>query len=308
MATTHYQLVSSNKRRSFIIMALFILFTAGASYLMALAFDYELSIVAVALIISGITAFASYWWSDKIILSISKAKPATREEFFDFYTTVENIAIGQRMPMPKLYVIEDSAINAFATGRNPENAVVCATTGLLNRLDRPEIEGVVAHEMSHIQNYDILLMSIVTVLVGLIALLSDWFLRMSFFGNKKRSNDNKNGGQVQTVLIIAGLLLTLLSPLIAKLIKLALSRRRELLADSSAVAMTRNPEGLARALEKISLDDHPLETANKATAHLFIANPLKNQRGTIKWFSNLFNTHPPIQERVTNLRSMVGQV
>jgi heat shock protein HtpX len=308
MATTHYQLVSSNKRRSFIIMALFILFTAGASYLMALAFGYELNIVAVALIFSGITTFIGYWWSDKIILGISRAKPATREEFFDFYTTVENIALGQGMPMPKLYVIEDSAINAFATGRNPENGVVCATTGLLSRLNRSEIEGVMAHEMSHIQNYDILLMSVVTVLVGLVALLSDWFLRMSFFGGRRRRSNDKGGGQIQFILIIVGLLLALLSPLIAQLIKLALSRRREHLADSSAVAMTRNPEGLARALEKISLDKEPLEAANKATAHLYIANPLKNHHDAIGWFAGLFSTHPPIKERVANLRGMTGQV
>lgn len=304
MAVTHYQLVNSNKQRSFIIMALFILFVAGASYLMTIAFGYELNIVALALIFSGITTFVSYWWSDKIILGISGAKPATREEFFDFYTLVENIALGQRMPMPKLYVIQDSAINAFATGRNPDNAVVCATTGLLGRLNRSEIEGVVAHEMSHVQNYDILLMSVVAVLVGLVALLSDWFLRMSFLGGRRRSNDDRQAGQLQVFLIIIGLLLALLSPLISQLIKLALSRRRELLADSSAVAMTRNPEGLARALEKISLDKQPLETASKATAHLFIANPLKNRHDTVGWFAGLFNTHPPIEGRIANLRRM----
>lgn len=274
---------------------------------MTIAFGFELNIVAIALILSGITTFISYWWSDKIILAISNAKPATREEYFDFYTAVENISMGQRMPMPKLYVIQDSAINAFATGRNPENGVVCATTGLLSRLNRSEIEGVVAHEMAHIQNYDILLMSVVTVLVGLVALLSDWFLRMSFLGGRRSSKNDKGGGQIQMILIVVGLLLAVLSPLIANLIKLALSRRREHLADSSAVAMTRNPEGLARALEKISVDKQPLEAANKATAHLWIANPLKNHHDAIGWFAGLFNTHPPIQERVAKLRGMTGQ-
>ncbi len=302
MAVSHYQRISSNKRRSTLIVALFIIFIAAASYIMTLAFGYSLNIVAYALIFSGITTFVSYWWSDKIILSISNAVPANRKNHFDFYTTVENIAIGQRMPMPKLYVIHDTAINAFATGRNPQNAVVCATTGLLNRLNRSEIEGVMAHEMSHVQNYDILLMSVVTILVGLVALLSDWFLRMSFFGRSRNSRDNKS--QLQAILTIVGLLLALLSPLIAQLIKLAISRRREFLADSSAVAMTRNPEGLARALAAISSDQQPLEAANKATAHLYIANPLKNHRGSLGWFASLFQTHPPIKERIKHLREL----
>ena len=304
MANTHYQLVSSNKQRSVIIMILFVLFVSLASYIMALAFELELSIVGIALIISGVGAFISYWWSDKIILSISKAEPASREKYFDFYTTVENIALGQRMPMPKIYVIHDEAINAFATGRDPKNSVICVTTGLLSRLNRAEIEGVVAHEMSHIQNYDILLMSVITILVGLVALLSDWFLRMSFFGNRKRSSNSKDSGQFQLIMLVAGFVLALLSPLIAQLIKLALSRRREFLADANAIAMTKNPEGLARALEKISQDTQPLEVANKATAHLYITNPLKNSNGAIGLFANLFQTHPPIDQRISNLRSL----
>jgi heat shock protein HtpX len=301
---THYQLVASNKRRSTLIMIAFVLFIVGAAYLMTLAFGYSYDFVALALIISGVTAFASYWWSDKIILSISNAKPATRASFFDYYTTVENIALSQRLPMPKLYVIEDRAMNAFATGRDPEHAVVCATTGLLNRLNRAEIEGVMAHEMSHIQNYDMRLMSVVAILVGLIALLSDWMLRMTVFGHSRNSRDRETPGQFQILLAAAGFLLALLSPLVAQLIKLALSRRREYLADASAAAISKNPAGLISALQKLNQDKEPLEAANKATAHLYITNPLKNHHNAIGMFANLFQTHPPIEDRIARLQQL----
>jgi heat shock protein HtpX len=192
-------------------------------------------------------------------------------------------------------------MNAFATGRDPDHAVVCATTGILSRLDRTELEGVIAHELSHVKNYDIRLMSIVTVLVGLIALLADWFLRMSSWGRRRRDDDN-GGGQAQAAFFIAGIGLAILSPIIAQLIQLAISRRREFLADASGAAITKYPEGLAKALEKISKDTEPLEAANKATAHLYIANPLKNRSDAIGWFAGLFNTHPPIEERIRALR------
>jgi len=302
---THYQLVASNKRRSTMIVLFFIAFIVGAAYLMTYAFGYDLSVVGITFIFSGIISFTSYWWSDKIILAISNARPATREEFFDYYTTIENLVLSQRLPTPKLYVIDDSAMNAFATGRDPDHAVICVTTGLLSRLNRAEIEGVVAHELAHVKNFDIRLMSIVTVLVGLISLLADWLLRMSRFGgNKKRSNNNRGSGQLQAILVVTGLLLALLSPIIAQLIQLAISRRREFLADASGIGMTKNPEGLARALEKISTDREPLEAANKATAHLYIANPLKNRHGAIGMFAGLFNTHPPVEERIQNLRTL----
>ena len=302
---THYQLVASNKRRSTMIVLFFIAFIVGAAYLMTYAFGYDLSVVGITFIFSGIISFTSYWWSDKIILAISNARPATREEFFDYYTTIENLVLSQRLPTPKLYVIDDSAMNAFATGRDPDHAVICVTTGLLSRLNRAEIEGVVAHELAHVKNFDIRLMSIVAVLVGLISLLADWLLRMSRFGgNKKRSNNNRGSGQLQAILVVTGLLLALLSPIIAQLIQLAISRRREFLADASGIGMTKNPEGLARALEKISTDREPLEAANKATAHLYIANPLKNRHGAIGMFAGLFNTHPPVEERIQNLRTL----
>ncbi len=301
---THYQLVASNKRRSTIIVAAFIIFIVGAALLMSYAFGFGYEIVAFALIISGIMSFVSYWWSHKIILTISNARPAKREEFFDFYTTVENLSLSQRMPMPDLYVIQDSAMNAFATGRDPQHAVICSTTGLLNRLNRSEIEGVMAHELAHVQNYDIRLMSIVSVLVGLIALISDGLLRMTFLGGRRRGRDRDTGGQLQLIVVVLGLLLAVLSPIIANLIKLALSRRREFLSDATAAAMTKNPEGLARALEKLGQDKEPLEAANKATAHLYIANPLKNHHDAIGMFAKMFNTHPPIEERVARLRGI----
>jgi len=299
---THYQLVAQNKQRSFFIIFIFIAFIVGASYLMAKGFGYSLDIVAWALIFSGATSFFSYFFSDKIILGISGAKEANRKEFFDFYTVTENICLGQKIPVPKLYVIEDSAMNAFATGRNPEHAVVCATTGLLNRLNRNEIEAVIAHELSHIKNYDILLMSVVSVLVGLIALLADWMMRMSFWGgNRKR--DNENNGQLGAIIAIVAVILAILSPIIAQLIQLAISRRREFLADASGASMTKNPQGLIKALSKISQDTEPLEAANNATAHLYISNPLKNARGTHA-FAKLFNTHPPVEERIKALQEM----
>lgn len=302
---THYSLVQQNKRRSVVIIAAFIAFISGAAYIMARSFGYGLDFVGMALIFSGVMSFASYWWSDKIILTMSGAKPASRSKHFDFFTVTENIVTGQRMPMPKLFVIEDSAMNAFATGRDPKHGVVVATTGLLNRLSRSEVEGVVAHELSHIRNYDIRLMSIVTILVGFIALLADWMLRMSYFG--RRDRDNKGGGQLQAILIFTGLALALLSPIIANLIKLAISRRREFLADASGVGMTRNPEGLVSALEKISTDREPLEAANKATAHLYIANPLKNVHSAVGMFAGLFQTHPPVEERIRALRALTRE-
>lgn len=302
---THYDLVAKNKRNSLIVVTLFTLFIMGATYVMSQAFGYGLDMVGFALIFAGITSFGSYWFSDKIILTISGAREASRKEFFDFYTITENLCIGNRMKMPKLYVIDDTAMNAFATGRDPDHAVVCATTGILDRLNRSELEGVIAHELSHVINYDIRLMSVVTVLVGMIALLADWMLRMTSWGGRRRDND-REGGQLQLIFFVVGLILALLSPLIAQLIQLAISRNREFLADSSGVSMTKNPEGLAKALEKISQDTEPLEAANKATAHLYIENPLKNVHGGVGMFANLFATHPPVQERIKALRQWNG--
>lgn len=304
---THYQLVSSNIWKSWLVVVGFVLFIATAATVMIYSFGYGPDVLTVALVGSVALSFGSYWWSDKIILSVSNARPATREEFFDFYTVAENLAASQQMPVPKLYVIDDTALNAFATGRDPQHAAIVATTGIISRLSRHELEGVVAHELAHVKNYDIRLMSIVTVLVGMIALVADWVLRMSAFGRGSR-DDDRGPEQLRAILFVVGLILALLSPLVAQLIQLAISRRREFLADATGIAMTKNPEGLARALEKISGDREPLEAANKATAHLYIANPLKNRHDTIGWFAGLFATHPPINERIAALRGIARNV
>lgn len=297
-----YEQVDSNKFKSTLVMVGFIAFISVAAYLISLAFNTDPTFAIMAFLFSALGSLFGYYYSDKVILSLSNAIPATREEYFNFYTVTENLCLSSQIPMPKLYIINDSAMNAFATGRDPEHAVICATTGILSRLNRTELEGVIAHELSHIKNYDIRLMSIVTVLVGTLTLLADWLIRISWFGGNRRSNRDDNGGQFQAILVLAGFLLALLGPLIANLIKLAISRRREFLADASGVALTKYPEGLASALEKLSHDVEPLEAANKATAHLYITNPLTNRHDTIGWFAGLFNTHPPIEARIAALR------
>ena len=300
---THYQLVAQNKRKSWLVIVGFTVFVGVAAWLMTYSFGYDLSLVGVALLFSGVISFGSYWFSDTVVLAVSKARPATRDEFFDFYTVAENLSMSLQIPVPKLYVIDDTAMNAFATGRDPKHSAIVATTGLLSRLNRSEIEGVIAHELSHVTNYDILLMSIVSILVGFIALLADWMIRISFLGGGKR-RDSRDSGQIEMILGLVGFVLVLLSPLIANLIKLAISRKREFLADASGVAITKNPMGLISALNKISQDQEPLEAANKATAHLYISDPLKNQKGGVSWFANMFNTHPPVEERIQALQSI----
>ena len=302
-----YEEVSANKIKSALIIGLFVVFITLATYIIANAFaaymGYEpggVGIVGIAFIISGLTSLGSYYFSDRIVLAISGARPADRKRDFSFYTVAENLAIGAGIPKPKLYVIEDSAPNAFATGRDPDHAVVVATTGLLSKLSRTELEGVIAHELSHIRNYDIRLMSIVAVLVGMIALLADIFLRASF-----RGRGDKRDNQLGALFIILGIVFAILSPIIAKFIQFAISRRREFLADTGSVAITRQPQGLITALEKISADHEPLEAANKATAHLYIINPFKEKgHGAVDWFAGLFNTHPPLGERIKALKQM----
>lgn len=243
---------------------------------------------------------ASYWWSDKIVLKMSGAKPASREEFFDLYTVTENLSITAGLPLPRIYVINDPAPNAFATGRNKEHAVVCATTGLIQLLNRSELEGVIAHELSHIGNRDILISTVVVVLVGFITLLADFFMRSMWFGGGRR--DREGGGQLGAILMFVGIVLTILSPIIATLMQLAISRKREFLADASGALLTRYPEGLAGALQKISQYSRPMMKANHATAHLFIANPFgRKANGSVGFFTKIFSTHPPIEERVKAL-------
>ena len=294
-----YEQVDENKFRSVVVITSFIVFITAASYLITYSLGYDLSAVGIALVLSGVFSFIGYYNSDKIILGISGASPANKRDHFEFYTVTENLARVARIPMPKLYVIDDTAMNAFATGRDPEHAVVCATTGILSKLNRTEMEGVVAHELSHIRNYDIRLMSIVTILVGLVTLLADILLR-----TRIRGKSDREGGNLGAILMIAGIIMALLSPIVAQLIQLAISRRREFFADASGALLTKYPAGLASALEKISADKEPLEAANKATAHLYIVNPLKNHHDSIGWFAGLFNTHPPVKERIKALRGV----
>jgi len=293
-----YEQIDSNKFKSGVVLTGFIAFISVATYLIAYSLGFDTSAVALAMIFSGAASFFSYYYSDQIILTISGAREAKRDELFDFYTVTENISTVAKRPMPRLYVIEDTAMNAFATGRDPEHAVICATTGLLSRLNRTEIEAVVAHEVSHIRFFDIRLMSIVTVLVGLVTLLADILLRTRIRGSRSKDSD----GNLGAILFIAGLVMALLSPIIAQLIQLAISRRREFLADAGSAELTKFPDGLVSALTKISQDTEPLEAANKATAHLYISNPLKNHHDSIGWFAGLFNTHPPVAERIAALK------
>ncbi|MBU2632667.1 M48 family metallopeptidase [Patescibacteria group bacterium] len=277
-------------------MVLFVVFLTTLVYVFVKALGYDLSYVFLALIATTFISFLSYFASGKIVLSSLGAKKITKDEYPEFFRIVENLSIGAGLPMPSVFVINDASPNAFATGRDPNHSVICATTGLLNRLDKIELEGVIAHELSHIKNYDIRLMGIVAILVGSAVILSNFFLRS--MGHNRESR-----GNIQIIFLVIGLVFALLSPLIATLIQLAISRKREYLADASAVLLTRYPNGLASALEKISSDPKPLNGASNATAHLFIANPFKNKESKT-WLTSLFNTHPPIEERIKILHSM----
>lgn len=277
----------------------FVLVIALIGYAFGQATGYGLSGLGIALIIAGLMSFMSYWYSDKLVLTMSAAKEVKHDEMPDLYHIVENLCIGAGLPVPNIYLIDDTAPNAFATGRDPQHAVICVTTGLVNKLEKLELEGVIAHELSHIKNYDMRLMTLAVVLVGVIALLSDWLLRFTFW-NPRRRDREEGGGQLQLVLFIMAIVLAILGPVIAQLMKLAISRQREFVADASAALLTRYPEGLAKALEKISADPEPLEVANKATAHLYIVNPLKEEG----FVNKLFSTHPPIAERIAALRRM----
>lgn len=299
---THYQLVAQNKRRSWLVLLGFVAVVTSLGWLLVTAANYDPFLVVFVGLFSAVGSLISYWFSDQIVLGISGARPATRKEFFDFYTVSENLAASQQLPMPKLYVIDDTAMNAFATGRDPQHAVICATTGLLNRLSRSEVEGVIAHELAHVRNFDIRLMTLVSVLVGFIVLLADWMLRSMAVSRRDNDSESKAG----PILMVIALVAAILTPIIAQIIKLAVSRSREFVADADGVAMTKNPQGLILALEKLGQDREPLEAANKATAHLFIVSPLDNlgkeDRG---FFANLFSTHPPLTDRIAALRSLV---
>lgn len=284
---------SSNIRRTWALVLGFLVIVIAVGYAIAWYYDNP-AILYIAVFIALATNVYAYWFSDKLVLSMSHARPATREEFFDLYTVTENLAITAGLPKPKLYIIDDPAPNAFATGRDEDHSVVCATTGLLQMLSRPELEGVIAHELSHIKNRDMLVMTVAVVLAGFVAIIADIFLRMSFYGGDR---DRSSG-----LVLVLGIIGIILAPIAAQLIKLAISRRREYLADASGALLTRYPEGLASALMKISTHNKPLRHASHSTAHLFIDEPFgKPEGGKLAWLENLFATHPPVQERINAL-------
>ncbi|MBI3577679.1 M48 family metallopeptidase [Candidatus Gottesmanbacteria bacterium] len=278
----------------------FTVFVVLIGYVLGQALGYGTSWMWIAVAISVVSSLVSYYWGDKMVLAMSGARPADRKRDFDFFTVAENLALASGIPKPKLYVIDDTAMNAFATGRDPQHAVVCATSGILDKLERRELEGVIAHELSHVKNYDTRLMAVVAVLVGTVAFLADMFMRSLWWGGG-RDRDEDRGGNA--IFLVVGIVLALVSPIVATLIQLAISRRRELLADASGAYLTRYPEGLARALEKLVKDKEVLEAASNATAHLYIVNPFKGKNFGA-WFSGLFDTHPPIEERIKLLRAM----
>lgn len=293
-----YNQVDSNKRKTAVLISIFIAFVVALGYFLDWYYDGGYSILAISILISMVMSLVSYFSADKLALMSTGARRITKEDNPYLYRIVENLCIASGLPTPKVHIIDSPALNAFATGRNPEHASIAVTTGLMNALENEELEGVIAHELSHVKNYDILVMTVVVVLAGAVALLGDFFWRAHWFGGGRRDND-RGGGQAGAILMIIGVVFLILSPIIAELIKLAISRKREYLADASGALLTRYPEGLARALEKIAASHAPLPTASAATAHLFISNPLKG-----KSISSWFSTHPPIEERIKKLREM----
>lgn len=290
-----YDQINENKIRSAIIISLFIAFIFGVSYFITIAFSLDNSLLFIAIVFSLISSLVGYFKGDQIVLALNKARPVRRDEFFNFYTIVENLSIANQTPAPNIYVIDSESPNAFASGRDPKHAIICATTGLLKKLNRTELEGVIAHELSHIKNYDIRLMTLVSILVGTLTILINTATRSTFFRRDDNNERNNNG-----ILTLIGFILIIFSPLIAQIIQLAISRRREYFADASAIKLTRQPQGLIDALTKISLDNSKLETASTATASLYIINPFKGNK-----LASMFSTHPPIEDRIKVLQQML---
>lgn len=298
---TIYTHQASNNRKTWLLMSLVFALVIAIGWFVSYYYG-DPSILYFFVAFSVVLNITSYWYSDKIALSVSGAKELKESENLELHRLVENLAITAGLPKPRIYIINDPAPNAFATGRNKKHAAVAFTTGILEKLDRTELEGVIAHELSHIGNKDILLSTVVVVLVGFVAIVSDMLMRsMMFGGGRSRDDDNRLGG----ILMIVGIVLAILSPIIASLIQLAISRKREYLADASGALLTRYPEGLASALQKISSYSQPMKKASNATAHMFISNPFgaKSMRGV----KHLFMTHPPAEERIKRLRGMLGQ-
>lgn len=292
-----YQQIDANKRKTVLLMTLFIIFVIVLGWLLGYVTETGYDGLIIAVILSFFMTAFSYFGGDKVALATAGAKPLDHESNTYVYHLVENLSITAGLPIPKIYLITDPDINAFATGRDPQHASIAITSGAIEKLEKIELEGVIAHELSHIKNYDIRLMMVVLVLVGIIALLADWLIRGTFW--KKNDRDSGNLG---LILLIVGIVLAILSPLIAQIIQLAISRKREYLADADGSLLTRYPQGLAGALEKIGQENiKPMKRANNATAHLFIASPFGQ---TKKFMTNLFSTHPPLEDRIAKLRSM----
>ena len=300
---TLYTDSDSNARKTWLLMTIFFVAVIGIGWVFSRAMDSPV-ILYIAVGFSIISSFVSYWWSDKIVLAMSNAHEVDHESARELYHVVENLCITAGLSVPKIYIIDDTAPNAFATGRDAKHAVIAVTSGLLAKLEKSELEGVIAHELSHIGNRDILLSTVVTVLVGVVVLLADWFMRWSFWGGRRRRSDSEGGGQLQAIMLIVAIILAILAPIFATLMQMAISRKREFKADADGALLTRYPEGLARALEKISADTEPLEVANRATAHMYIVSPLKGVDGKVGFMAKLFMTHPPVEERIAALQGL----
>ncbi len=294
---TIYSNAESNIRKTWILISVFLIIIIGFGWIFSNVFQNP-AILIYAVIFSLVMNIASFWYSDKVVLALTRAKPIKKQDNPELYRLVENLCITAGLPSPPIYILEEAQPNAFATGRDKNHAVIAVTRGLLEKLDKTELEGVISHELSHIGNKDMLLMTMVVVLVGFISIISNIFTRSLFFGGFRRNN-NREGGQAGSILALAGLVLAILSPIVAMLIQMAISRKREFLADASGALLTRYPEGLASALEKIGADKNPMKMASASTSHLFISNPLRGQS-----FMTLFSTHPPLEERIKALRGM----
>ena len=293
-----FDTIKKNKRESFFIISIFIIVITLIIYYICMSLDMGPISIIIALVFSIVSAWSSYYYSDKIVLKLNNARPATREENLQLVNILDSLVVASGLNVtPALYVMDDPQPNAFATGRDPAHSAICVTTGLLQKLDYYELEGVVGHELGHIKNYDIRLSAIVTVMVGFVVMLSDMFSRYMFFGNRRRSN---NEGSGNAILMLIGLIFLLLSPIFGKLMQLAISRKREFMADATSVQFTRNPEGLISALQKISADPNELKNANNSTAHMFISNPFKGKKKT----SSLWSTHPSTEDRIEALKNL----
>jgi len=299
---TLYTHADSNIRKTWLYLTAFLLFIVGLGWVFSYALESQ-AILIFAVIFSIAVNFISYWYSDKIVLAMTRAKPIEMKDNPELYRIVENLCITAGLPLPKIYILNETQLNAFATGRDAKHAVVVVTKGLLGRLDKSELEGVIAHEISHIGNRDMLLATVVVVFVGVVVTMTDFFFRISFHGGFGGRRSGREGGQIKMVIMLIALALAILAPIFATLIRFAISRKREFLADASGALLTRYPEGLARALEKISSDSTPLRVANDATSHLYIANPFKGEEKTT-WLHKLFLTHPPVEDRIKALRQI----